>query len=198
LYFAGLTHAEIAAELAEMRVADVRRVAAAEELPERHVVLLEEPGGDRSLANWVGLAEATAQAMALEGEELPRPLTDSFTASLLRAAGGRLREIRVERLAEGTFYASAVVDGAQGVAEVDARPSDALNLALVAGAPIRVAAEVITQAEAAAADHPDLPTAAALRGEGTAGAHELLEELRGRLRQAQAAFTKGSARQHTT
>jgi len=64
------------------------------------------------------------------------------------AATARVREVRVTRLAEGTFYAEVILDGPGGEAAVDARPSDALNLALVAGAPIRVDAELLADDEA--------------------------------------------------
>jgi bifunctional DNase/RNase len=137
---------EEAAGWLEMRVADVRRGDADSELPERHVVLLEEVGGGRRLPIWVGTFEATALAMALQGAELPRPGPYQFVASLLAATGGTLREVRVTRLVEGTFYAEAVVDGGAGEDRVDARPSDALTLALVAGAPIRVDPAVIDDA----------------------------------------------------
>jgi bifunctional DNase/RNase len=87
---------------------------------------------------WIGPFEGTALAMSLQGAELPRPGSFQFTAALLAAAGGALQEVRVTRLVEGTFYAEAVVDGAAGRGGVDARPSDALTLALLTGAPIRV------------------------------------------------------------
>jgi RNA polymerase sigma factor (sigma-70 family) len=130
----------------QMRVSDVRRGAASGELPERHVVVLEEVGGTRRLLIWVGPFEATALAMSLQGAELPRPGSFQFAAGLLAAAGGTLGEVRVTRLAEGTFYAEAVVDGAAGQGGVDARPSDALTLALLTGAPIRVDPAVIDEA----------------------------------------------------
>jgi len=65
---------------------------------------------------------------------------------LLAAAGARLAEVRVSRLADEVFYAIAVVEGPAGRAEVDARPSDAINLAMLAGVPIRVDEEVMTRA----------------------------------------------------
>jgi hypothetical protein len=121
-----------------MRVAQVRRRPAAEDRHEQCVLLLEEEAGTRRLCIWVGSLEATMIAFALEGAELPRPMAYQFMSALLQATGGRLAEARVTRLDDGTFYAVAVVDGPGGTRELDARPSDALNLALVAGAPIRV------------------------------------------------------------
>lgn len=124
--------------MVEMRVRDVfrRRPEGAETC--RHVVLLEEVGGERRLPIWVGEFEATAVALHLEQVSFPRPLTYAFAASLLEAAGGRVREVRIERLVDETFYASVRIAGPSGEKTVEARPSDALNLGLLAGAPIRV------------------------------------------------------------
>jgi bifunctional DNase/RNase len=69
-----------------------------------------------------------------------------FMTSLLEATGGRLAEARVTRLDDGTFYGVAVIEGPAGRREVDARPSDVLNLALLTGAPIRVAPDVLAEA----------------------------------------------------
>jgi RNA polymerase sigma factor (sigma-70 family) len=135
-----------AAGWVEMRVVDVRRGAATNDVPERHVVLLEEIDGDRRLPVWVGPFEGIALAMTLQGAELPRPDPYHFMASLLAAVGGTLQEVRVTRLVEGTYYAEAVVESGAGKDRVDARPSDALTLALVAGVPIRVDPAVIEDA----------------------------------------------------
>jgi bifunctional DNase/RNase len=102
-----------------------------------HVVILQDHA-ERQLPIWIGPAEAIALAVTLAAEEMPRPMTYQFTASLLAAAAATVVEARVTRLVEDTFYGLIVIDGPQGRREVDARPSDVLNLALVAGAPIRV------------------------------------------------------------
>ncbi|MBA3414125.1 MAG: bifunctional nuclease family protein [Chloroflexia bacterium] len=128
-------------EMVEVRVSDV--VGPRSETPHRHyAVLLREVGGDRVLPIWVGEFEATSIALHLAGAEHPRPLTYAFAASLLQAGGARLREVRIERLEGDAFYATANVDGPAGTAAVDARPSDAINLALIAAAPIRAAADL--------------------------------------------------------
>lgn len=127
----------------EMRLVDVRRRLAEDGATRRHIVILDEVRGDRRLTIWIGEAEAVALALQLDGAEQPRPLTYAFAASLLQAANGRVREIRIDRLEGEVFYASAVIDGPAGEQSVDARPSDALNLALLLAAPIRVANEVL-------------------------------------------------------
>lgn len=134
--------------LIEMRVIDVRRIPPeeAKEGVEQHVVVLETAGGDRRLLIWIGPPEATAMALQLEGIQTPRPYTYSFAASVLQAADARVREVQVNRLSEEVFYASVLVQAAGGKQMVDARPSDAINLALVTGAPIRVERDVLNQA----------------------------------------------------
>jgi RNA polymerase sigma factor (sigma-70 family) len=150
--------------MVQMQVTDVRRAG------ERHVLMLE--GDGRELKIWVGPAEATAIAVLLEDVELPRPGTHHLTAALLAASGGSVREVRVTRLAEKTFYGEVVL--ADGTA-VDARPSDAITLALVTGAPLRVDSDVLDQGKSAPPEWVD---------EAEASTHDrrvLAEEVRERL-----------------
>lgn len=137
-------------EPVEVRVREVRRRPAAGDEPGEHVVVLAEENGDRELRIWIGGYEAVAMAFSLEGEQTVRPWTYSLTQGLLSAAGGAVREARIERLSDRTFYATVVVDAGGAQHEIDARPSDAINLALVAGAPIRVRPELLQPATGAA------------------------------------------------
>jgi RNA polymerase sigma factor (sigma-70 family) len=119
----------------EMQVTDVRRAG------ERYILMLE--GGGRDLKIWVGPAEAYAIVTMIEQVELPRPMTHDLTAALLTAAGTAVREVRITRLSDTIFYAEIVLgDGAA----VDARPSDAIALALTAGVPILVEPDVLDSA----------------------------------------------------
>jgi len=133
-------------DMVDVRVADVLRVHGDEGEP-RHVVVLEEVGGGRRLPLWIGRAEAEFMAVHLEDLEMVRPLTYAFAARLLEAAGGTLREVRISRLADETFYAEAVVASGGSVRSVDARPSDALNLAVLLDRPVRVARGVLEAVE---------------------------------------------------
>jgi RNA polymerase sigma factor (sigma-70 family) len=135
-----------------MHVAELRRTQATEPGVERHILFLKDDQG-RRLPIWIGPAEATALALVLEQIQQPRPGVYQFAASLLTGAGGRLREVRVTELTESTFYAQAILTDNTSV---DARPSDALTLALVTDAPIYVAAGVLKQAEETTADRSDL------------------------------------------
>ncbi|HEX8582254.1 MAG TPA: bifunctional nuclease domain-containing protein [Acidimicrobiales bacterium] len=129
-----------------MRVTEVRRQAGQGDQPEKTVILLEEEAGERRLGIWVGAFEGLQIAFALEGTPLPRPMAYQFMTSLLEATGGRLAEARITRLDDGTFYGVAVVEGPAGTRELDARPSDILNLAQLTGAPIRVDEAVLAEA----------------------------------------------------
>jgi bifunctional DNase/RNase len=158
--------------LIEMRVTDVRRAPAAGGVPERYVVLLQEEGGERGLPIWIGPFEGTALAMILEGAELPRPQTYTLAASLLRAVGGRLREVRISRLADITYYAEVIVEGSEGTATVDARPSDAMALALLSRVPVTVSSSPVPSAEEQESWQEFQPE----RGEHGVGAREIAEE----------------------
>ncbi|MGH2572640.1 MAG: bifunctional nuclease domain-containing protein, partial [Actinomycetota bacterium] len=133
--------------ITRMRVADVRRGPGEGTGIQQHVVFLEEVGGERRLPIWIGSFEATALAMALEHTQLPRPGAYQFMTQLLRAAGSRLKEVRISRLSEGTFYAEALIESQEGAHVVDARPSDVLNLALIEGSPIFVVDSVLEAME---------------------------------------------------
>jgi len=130
----------------EMRVVDVRRMR--EQDRSRQVVILEEVGGVRRLPIWIGPAEATGIALSLERVALPRPGPYQLALSLLGASGGRVVEARITRLVGDTYYGEVVVEGARGREAVDARPSDAINLALVAAVPVRVEASLLREQRA--------------------------------------------------
>jgi uncharacterized protein len=110
---------------------------------EQYVVVLQAATGER-LPIWIGPSESIALAVRLTHTPTPRPLTYETMASLLAAVDGRITEILITKVEDGVFYADAAVEGAGGSARVDLRPSDALNLALVTGAPIRASAQALT------------------------------------------------------
>lgn len=144
----------------DVTVAEVRRAADDDAFPSAHVVVLRA-GDGRELPIWTAQPEAVALALSLEGAEMPRPMTYQLGHSLLGATGGRIDEVRVTALAESTFYAVVVVSGPGGRHEVDARPSDGLNLALVAGAPVRVEAGLFDVRGRCETDWHDYATTAA-------------------------------------
>ena len=106
-------------------------------------MVLDELEGDRHLVIGVGDAEAFAVDASLQGLRWGRPMTYEFTVALVRSLGGRVREVRLDRIVEGAYAATVEVEGPRGVALVDARSSDALNLAVLTQAPVFVAPEML-------------------------------------------------------
>jgi hypothetical protein len=137
---------EAAAEWAEVVVSEIRRTSEEDLLQRKHAMVLAERGGDRWLPIWIGPAEATALALVLESVETPRPFPYKLAAGLVEAAGSQITEVKITRLLDSVFYACVVVQGPGGPREVDARPSDAVNLAAATGAPIRLKSELFSAA----------------------------------------------------
>jgi len=110
------------------------------------IVILADEGGERALPIWIGPFEANAIAMRLEGVAPPRPMTHDLFASSLGELDARLEKVTISDLRENTFFAilSVASDGTQR--EIDARPSDAIALALRLGAPIYVEQVVLEKA----------------------------------------------------
>ena len=158
----------------DMRVSDVRRIAHSGQ--DHHVVVLQESESGRRLPIWIGREHALELALGLlgHGSQLPRPLSSDLAARLVQALGGSLREVRIDRLSEGTYYAVIVVDGPQGTTEVDARPSDALALALVVGAPVRADGTVV---EASESSEEVAHALTAIDSQEAVGAQALLDEM---------------------
>jgi len=106
-------------------------------------VVLDEMDGDRHLVIGIGYAEAFALDASLQDLQWGRPMTYQFIAALVRSLGGRVREVRLDRIVEGAYAATVEVEGPQGVGLVDARSSDALNVAVLTQAPVFVAPEML-------------------------------------------------------
>ena len=154
----------VEAGLVEMRLVKVVALVVSDDDPS-NVVVLEAVSQDQVLPIEIGPAEAFNLAAALTGIQLARPMGPQFAAGLVRALGGRVRQVRIDRLiptAGGSAYGSVVeVEGPSGVELVDARPSDALNLIALMPAPLFAAPEVL--AEAAARMEGDSAEATLLR-----------------------------------
>lgn len=138
-----------AAEWIDVEVSEIRRTQAEDPGQRQHIMILAEQGGPRCLPIWIGPAEATALALTLTSSETPRPFTYKLAASLVTATGSAIAEVRITRLVPPVFYASVLVRSSAGLQEVDSRPSDAVNLALAAGAPIRIDSQLLNITEPA-------------------------------------------------
>ena len=110
-------------------------------------VVLNEMDGDRHLLIQIGSAEAFALAANLDEMQWGRPMTYQFMAELVRSLGGRIREVRLDALVAGAYAATVEAEGPQGTELVDARSSDALNLAVLTGAPVLVALEMLEDSD---------------------------------------------------
>jgi RNA polymerase sigma factor (sigma-70 family) len=152
-----------AVEWVDASVSEIRRSEGEDMLRRTYVMILAERDGERQLPIWIGPTEATALALALESAEAPRPFTYKLAADLVDAAGSAISEVRITSLIAQVFYAAVIVRGPSALREVDSRPSDAVNLALVTGAPIRVGSDLFGLATPAecASDLADCPIATA-------------------------------------
>lgn len=113
------------------------------------IVILQKPDENLFLPIWIGVFEANAIALQLEGVETPRPMTHDLLRAVIERLGGRVESVLVHSLIENTFHATLTLRTGDGAAaEIDARPSDAIALALRCGATIRVSAWVFKQAHA--------------------------------------------------
>lgn len=123
-------------------------------------ILLRERGGSRILWIAVGEPEATSIAFEMEGYQMDGPMTHHLAADLLKVIGGIVESVTMNRLAGRTFYATVAVKRSRAgrTVEVNARPSDAIKLAVRTKAPILAEEEVVARA---------FPKARATKDEGT-------------------------------
>ena len=107
------------------------------------IVILKEVDGDQTLPIWIGILEATAIASELEGIKFSRPMTHDLLHNMLEMLGIKVIKIEVCELKNNTYYALIHLKHGEKEMTIDARPSDALALALRVNSPIFVADEVI-------------------------------------------------------
>ncbi len=126
------------------------------EMMDMQIIELTEVDGDRTFPIVIGLPEAFAIERRLKGIEIPRPQTHDLLASVVGHLGGRLKEIAIHDLVDGTFYAKLVIEQDSREIEVDARPSDAIALGVAENVPIYVAEKVLVQTESESSPGFDL------------------------------------------
>jgi bifunctional DNase/RNase len=126
--------------MVKVTIADVIKVEPKEgqELPpatpyavDHYVIVLYDETGRRLLPIWVGPFEGESIAIGLSDFATPRPLTHNFYSSLLQTINARVEEVRVESLKKTTFYAIVRICCGKKTSEIDARPSDAITLAIL-------------------------------------------------------------------
>jgi len=115
-------------------------------LSQHRVVVLKEEGIERYLAIWIGPYEADAITIKLQGIEIARPLTHDLLKQAIEKLGAQVSHVLVNDLLDDTFYARIVLDRDGERIELDARPSDAIALAVRVQAPIFVSESVMERA----------------------------------------------------
>ena len=132
----------------------VRVLGVALDAAGQHIILLkpllEEPGEGRVLPIWIGAQEATSILLAITGEQAPRPLTHDLMKTLLETVHVQVERVEVTRIEDGTFYADITLATPSGPLVLDARPSDAVALAVRTGARLFAADEMFVEAGIAA------------------------------------------------
>ncbi len=126
----------------EMRVAGI----ALDAITRSPIVLLKDSTDRRALPIYIGQEQAGAIMRALENQKPPRPLTHDLIANMLEAWNMSLEKVIIHSLQKDTFYAALIVRQGENRKEIDARPSDAIAVALRTNAPIWVMEEVIADA----------------------------------------------------
>ena len=111
------------------------------------IVILKDKDGDRVLPIWVGVSEANAIALQIENIATPRPMTHDLLRNVITDLEGRVDRVVVNDLKDNTFYAVIHLTVRGERVAVDARPSDAIALALRTQSPILVEEAVIDHAK---------------------------------------------------
>jgi len=111
-----------------------------------YAILLREIDGNKRLPIIIGAFEAQAIALEIEGIKPPRPLTHDLLKQLTDSLGATVIEIIIDELRDNTFFAKIILEVSGFSQEIDARPSDAIALAVRAQAPIYVSSIVMESA----------------------------------------------------
>jgi len=122
------------------------------------VVILKEKRGELYLPIWIGPAEANAMLVILEGAEVPRPLTHDLLCSIIVRMGASVDYIVINDLQNFTFFANIIINAGWTQMRIDARPSDAIAVALRVRAPIYVKKAVLDKAGVQPAQERDKHT----------------------------------------
>ncbi len=110
------------------------------------VVFLKGMQDERTLPIFIGGSEAQSIAFFLEGVKVPRPLTHDLVKNILDNMECRMKRVEISELKDNTFHARLLLEKDDMESDIDARPSDAIALALRCSAPIYVAKEVMNTA----------------------------------------------------
>lgn len=119
-------------------------------------IVLREVDGERFLPVVIGLLEAQAIAVRIQGMPTPRPLTHDLLSTLVTSLHGKVIRVTIDNVREGTFFASLEIDDNGNIIKLDSRPSDAIAVAVRSGAPIYVSEAVMDAAGATPDNIPQM------------------------------------------
>ena len=115
-------------------------------MSQQRIVILREADAERYLPIWIGIYEAEAITIALQSVEVARPLTHDLMKNIFSAFNARILRVEVASLRDDTFFGNIIAEVDGQSFRIDARPSDALNLAVRAHVPILVSSSVMDSA----------------------------------------------------
>ena len=124
---------------------ELRRIVISE-IEEQQQIELREVDGDRKFTILIGIFEATSIDRRVKKVSSPRPLTHDLVINVIESMGGELHDVTISELRDHTYFARLRIRSNGELTEVDARPSDAIALAVTAGVPIYVAEDVLEEA----------------------------------------------------
>ena len=128
------------------------------------IVVLKDIASETVMPIWVGSFEANAIFIEIEKVEAPRPMTHDLLRNVIRHLNAELERVVITELRDSTFLAVLWLRQGEEAVMIDARPSDAIALALRADCPIYVSEQVKQAAKLNTSGPPDGPTAGELRG----------------------------------
>ncbi len=123
-----------------------RIISSTSDTQDQHFLILKEVEGERSFPIMIGLYEVSSIERRIRNMPSQRPLTHDLVVNVIDQLGGELSDILINELREGTYFAKLRIRLNGELVEVDARPSDAIALAVSTKVPIYVAEEVIEEA----------------------------------------------------
>ena len=107
------------------------------------IVVLNDMDNRKALPIWIGSAEASAIIRCIEGLVVQRPMTHDLIENIIKQTGYTLTKIEINNVEKETYYATLFLQKGEEIIEIDARPSDAIAIAMRADAPIYVTANVL-------------------------------------------------------
>jgi bifunctional DNase/RNase len=128
------------------------------------IVVLKDVASEMLMPIWVGIFEANAIAIEVEKVAAPRPMTHDLAKDLIHSLNAQVERVVISELKDDTFFATLWLRQGNDPITIDARPSDAIALALRTDCPIFVAEEVMQKAKLNTTGPAESPTAEQLRG----------------------------------